>query len=322
MGKGDRASSWEGEPTERCWCPERAIWIPTSPSSVDRGSEGLHFFLRHWNQDWRRAAEVQWRHIQRRCRWGSHGQWCCRRKQCWPHSLGRSQLGVEAPEGGGESGARSQPHSFVCSIAKLSRSHSWGWAKTAPSSARSLYKPPGPRPPFPSHLPPSKLFQSQSAGYPGPWDRYQISPHFQALPAGCFQASLVSDSPKGWAMDWLYVDPEWRVLQREDYSQARRVWGVSDPVSVVGGWGWKGDPEPHWVRKWPLANSDPCPDLRGNHLPYFCPCPAYSDLPSLRHPGMHCEASLSPFTPRQASPTTLVLASPPHVLSIFLTPGT
>lgn len=250
MGKRGSIHGWEGIPTGvGRQCPDKAVncqWILTILFSADGGPEGLHFLLHHWNQGWRRAAGVHWRHIQRRCRWGSRDQWCCRRRQCHPHNSGKSQLGTEVPEGGGASGDRCQPHIFLCSTTKLSRNHSQCSSKIAPSSVQSFCKLPGPRPPFLSHLPPSTVFQSWSSGHPGLRGNYQISLHFLVHPVGSFQVSLVFCPLKGWAMDWLCLDPEWCILQKEDIVRSSCVYcggSVSSPVLLVGrcstlGWPW------------------------------------------------------------------------------------
>lgn len=147
-------------------------WLLTIRSLVDRASEGLHSPHRLWNQHWRKVAEVQQKHTQRRCRWGSHGQLCYRRRQCQPHSPQRSQFGVEVLECGAWSEDWYQPHSGLFPKAKWSRSHSQDWMKTALSSVQNFCKPPDPRPPFGSHLPPSTSSQRRIFGHLAPWGNY------------------------------------------------------------------------------------------------------------------------------------------------------
>lgn len=164
--------SWSGQGGGKC--PGSTVsrhWLLTITSLVDRALEALHFPHYNWNQHWRKVAEVQQKHTPRRCKWGSHGQLCCRRRQRQPHSPQRSQFGMEVLECGGWSEDWYQPHSCLA-ITKWSRSHSRDWVKTALSSEQNLCKPPDPRPPFESHLPPSTSSQRRISGHLAPWGNY------------------------------------------------------------------------------------------------------------------------------------------------------
>lgn len=65
------------------------------------------------------------------------------------------------------------------------------------------------------------------------------------------------------------------------------------------------------------GGNTPQPDFRRNHL--SVPASPYPDWLSLPDPGTHSAPLTPPVFP---SPTFLVLASPPHVLSILFNPGT